>query len=287
MLALIPFMSLHEALGDGSRFDPGQFTRLSLGGQPIGWIGRFLSAALRRWPDVFAFVPGEIALLPSTPQARSDALGAVARALEGEGLVRGWRNERYTIFSPLTGVPMFALERAAVRAFGLTARSAHLNGYVRGARGLNIWVARRSESKPIDPGMLDNLVGGGIAEGMDAQRTLEKESAEEAGIPPTLVALARRAGSVRVTKTVPEGVQDEILHTYDLELAPDFRPANHDGEVAEFRLAAREEMIARLAAREFTVDAGIVAIDFLLRHGCIPADIGLERQLAALRAAVG
>lgn len=287
MLALIPSMSLREALTDGSNFDPGQFTPLSLDGQSIGWIGRSLVAALRRWPEVFAFAPGEIAILPSTPQARSDALGAVARALEGEGLVRGWRNERYTMFSPVTGAPMFALERAAVRAFGLTARSAHLNGYVRRPRGLDMWVARRSESKPIDPGMLDNLVGGGIAEEMDAQRTLEKESAEEAGIPASLVAMARRAGAVRVTKTVPEGVQDEILHTYDLELPSDFRPANHDGEVAEFRLVAAEELIARLAGREFTVDAGIVAIDFLSRHGCIPADIGLEQQLAALRAAAG
>lgn len=278
-------MSLRDALTDGLEFDPTQFIPLSLDGQSIGWIGQTLAAWLPRWSEVFECQPGAIAILPSTPQARSKALEVVARALEGEGLVHGWRNERYTIFSPATGAPMFALERAAMRAFGLTARSAHMNGYVRRAQGWNMWVARRSASKPIDPGMLDNLVGGGIAEAMDAQRTLEKESTEEAGIPASLVALARRAGSLRVTKAVPEGVQDEILYVYDLELPSDFRPVNYDGEVAEFRLAATDELMARLAAREFTVDAGIVAIDFLSRHGCLPADINLERQLGELRAA--
>ena len=278
-------MSLREALTDGSKFDPRQFIPFSLDGEPIGWIDPTLATRLARWPNVFASEGEAIALLPSTPQARSDALGAIARALAGEGFVRGWRDERYTVFSHATGAPLFALERAAMRAFGLTARSTHLNGYVRGSGGWNLWIARRSDSKPIDPGKLDNLVGGGIAEGMDAPRTLEKECAEEAGIPAALVAMARRAASLRVTKSVPEGVQDEVLYTYDLELPSDFRPINHDGEVAEFRLVTPDELIALLAAREFTVDAGVVAIDFLSRHGALPADIRLEQQLGALRVA--
>ena len=98
-----------------------------------------------------------------------------------------------------------------------------------------------------------------------------------------LVAMARRAASLRVTKSVPEGVQDEVLYTYDLELPSDFRPINHDGEVAEFRLVTPDELMVLLAAREFTVDAGVVAIDFLSRRGALPADIRLEQQLGALR----
>ncbi len=43
-----------------------------------------------------------------------------------------------------------------------------------------MWIARRSPTKPIDPGMLDNLVGGGLAAGLTVAQTLVKEGWEEA-----------------------------------------------------------------------------------------------------------
>ena len=180
-------------------------------------------------------------------------------------------------------MPVFALERAAMRAFGLGARAAHLNGVVTDASGWRMWIARRSDAKPIDPGMLDNLVGGGIAEGMDARDTLVKECKEEAGIPPALAAAAAAVGRLRVRSLEPEGVHDETLDCFDLELPEDFRPLNQDGEVAEFMLVTPGELVTRLAAAEFTVDAGAVAIDFLARRGCLRSDPGLERRIEALR----
>lgn len=276
-------MSLHDALAAASSFDPKGLAPLMLDGHVLGWVGPSVAAQLRRWPEVFACRPDAIVLALAAPQARSDALGAIARTLADEGLIRGWRNERYTIFSPASGTPVFALERAAMRAFGLTARAAHLNGVVPDASGCHMWIARRSHTKPIDPGMLDNLVGGGIAEGMDARRTLIKECAEEAGIPVALAAQARNAGALRVTRTVPEGVHDEILFVYDLELPAGFQPVNHDAEVAQFLLVTPTELVELIAAGELTVDASLVAIDFLARRGCLRSDPGLERRLEALR----
>ena len=142
-----------------------------------------------------------------------------------------------------------------------------------------------SDAKPVDPGMLDNLVGGGIAEGMDAPGTLVKECAEEAGIPAALAARADHCATLRVTCTVPDGVHDEIVYAYDLELPAEFEPANRDGEVAQFLRIAPAELIDLIAARQFTVDAGLVAIDFLARRGCLPRQPEVERQLALLRAA--
>ena len=43
-----------------------------------------------------------------------------------------------------------------------------------------MWIARRSPAKAIDPGMLDNLVGGGVAAGQTITTTLIKEAWEEA-----------------------------------------------------------------------------------------------------------
>lgn len=276
-------MSLHDALTAASSFDPKGLARLLLDGHILGWVGPSVAAQLKRWPEVFACRPDAIVLAPAAPQALSDALGAIARTLADEGLIGGWRNERYTIFSPASGTPVFALERAAMRAFGLGARAAHLNGYVRVRGDWRMWIARRSHIKPINPSMLDNLVGGGIAEGMDARDTLLKECAEEAGIPPPLAAAAAAVGTFRVRRLEPEGVHDETLDCFDLELPEDFRPFNQDGEVAEFMLVTSGELVTRLAAGEFTVDAGVVAMDFLARRGCLRSDPGFERRIEALR----
>jgi 8-oxo-dGTP pyrophosphatase MutT (NUDIX family) len=276
-------MSLHDALAAASSFDPKGLAPLLLDGHVLGWVGPSIATQLRRWPEVFARRADAIVIAPAAPQALTHALGAIARTLAGEGLIRGWRNERFTISAPASGEPLFALERAAMRAFGLTARAAHLNGFVPDASGWRMWIARRSYTKPIDPGMLDNLVGGGIPEGMDAPRTLVKECAEEAGIPPALAAAAAAVGRFRVRRLASEGVHDEILDCFDLDLPADFRPLNQDGEVAEFMLVTPGELVARLAVGEFTVDAGVVAMDFLARRGCLRSDPGLERRIEALR----
>ncbi|MFX8211239.1 NUDIX domain-containing protein, partial [Acinetobacter baumannii] len=80
------------------------------------------------------------------------------------------------------GTPALALvERAAARFFGIRTYAAHMNGLIDGPEPM-LWLARRASTKPIDPGMWDNLVAGGIGHGFDARGALEKECWEEAGI---------------------------------------------------------------------------------------------------------
>jgi hypothetical protein len=65
---------------------------------------------------------------------------------------------------------------------------------------------------------------------------------------------------------VPEGVQCELIHVYDLELPPGFAPRNQDGEVAEFRLVSFAEMRRLIEdTDELTVDAALVALDYFSR----------------------
>jgi 8-oxo-dGTP pyrophosphatase MutT (NUDIX family) len=138
-----------------------------------------------------------------------------------------------------------------------------VNGIVGATR---MWLARRSAKKPIDPGMLDNLVGGGISVGFSVVDTLVKEAWEEAGIPAELARRATFGGKASVLREVPEGVQSETVHIYDLELPADFQPRNQDGEVSEFQLLPFSE----IQYQELTYEAAIVARDCISRRSAHP-----------------
>jgi hypothetical protein len=56
------------------------------------------------------------------------------------------------------------------------------------------------------------------------------------------------------------------LYVYDLELANNFVPTNHDGEVSGFIQISLAEAAARILADEFTADAAFVTADFILRR---------------------
>jgi 8-oxo-dGTP pyrophosphatase MutT (NUDIX family) len=227
-------------------FNPERYVRLLAAGRQIGWLAPELAARLAGWPQIFRSNADAVTLL------QPDSLTPVTEQLAREGFIPGWRNERYRIED------LFEIERAAARPFGLTTRAVHVNGIVGG----RMWLARRSATKPIDPGMLDNLVGGGISVGYSVEQTLAKEAWEEAGIPAELARTARHATSLRVLREVPEGVQSEVVEAYDLELPEDFRPKNQDGEVAEFRLVSFSEV----PLEQLTFEAGLVARDCLTRR---------------------
>jgi 8-oxo-dGTP pyrophosphatase MutT (NUDIX family) len=146
-----------------------------------------------------------------------------------------------------------------------------------------MWLARRSPTKAIDPDLLDNLVGGGIAEGSDAESTLRKEAFEEAGIPPELATLARAAGTVEICRDQPDGLQRETIHVHDLWLPENFKPLNQDGEVVEHRLCAPQTVVSILDSDDITADASLVIVDFLLRHHCVARNDPSYDPLAALR----
>jgi 8-oxo-dGTP pyrophosphatase MutT (NUDIX family) len=227
-------------------FRPQLYVPLALGGRRIGWLRPELAARLSAWPTVFAARPERVTLL------KPDALIPVLEVLAEDGFIPGWRNERYRIED------LFDIERAAARPFGLTTQAVHVNGIV----GERMWLARRSATKPIDPGMLDNLVGGGVSVGFSVEATLVKEAWEEAGIPAELARKAKPGGTISVLREVPEGVQSETISVYDLELPADFRPENQDGEVSEFKLVTFAEVEREVLAYE----AGLVALDYLRRR---------------------
>jgi 8-oxo-dGTP pyrophosphatase MutT (NUDIX family) len=239
----------------------------------VGWIIPERAQRLLQWRDVFRRGARGLELASSldTPAARTAAFAEIARTLSDEAALSAWRDERYAVAAQAGAPPLFELERAAARYFGIHTFAAHATGLVGDPDRWQMWLARRSPTKPIDPGLLDNLVGGGIAADYDATRTLIKEALEEAGIPATLAARARSAGSVDICRDQPGGLQRETIHVYDLWLPADFKPANQDGEAVEHRLCAPDPLLALLAGEDLTADASLVIVDFLLRHGHISA----------------
>lgn len=206
-------------------------------------------------------------------EARDATLARINLRLRGAGLIRAWRDETYPVPDPASLRPLALIERAASRFWGTLTFGAHCNGYVAGPDGRPawLWIAQRSFGKATDPGAHDNLVGGGVPHGQSPFETLVREGWEEAGLPPARMRHARPGRVLRLHRDIPEGLQHEWLHVYDLALAPEEAPANQDGEVHAFTRHPLPEALAIAGGSSMTADASLVTLDFVLRHGLLPA----------------
>jgi 8-oxo-dGTP pyrophosphatase MutT (NUDIX family) len=264
-------------LSGASALPARRYRPVMMGGSDVGRVDGPRAARLAAF-GCFRLTADAIALDPALaePDARSAALAVVARTLRDEGALPAWRDEPYAIAPAFGAPPLAVIERGAARYFGLCTYAAHVNGVLEDEGATCMWLARRSLTKAVDPGLLDSLVGGGIAAGMRVDETLVKEAWEEAAIPEALARRARPAGLVHARKAVVDGLQREILFVHDLALQRDFVPRNNDGEVSEHRLVRLENiapMLAQSAGPDaVAVDASVVALDFLLRQGAIAPD---------------
>lgn len=266
----------------------GEYVGWRIDGDTVGWLDSARAARLSAC-GIFDHADGALRVVPTLADcaARTAAVEDVTLALAGEGLLSAWRGERYAVATEFGSPPLVDIERAAARYFGVRTYAVHVNGLVDSGDGIKMWLARRSPGKAIDPGMIDNLVGGGIASGYGIFETLEKEAWEEAGIPADVAARARPHGSIDICRAQPQGLQRETVFIYDLMLDADFTPANQDGEAVEHRRVTMAEA-AKLIAGErgddaVTADASLVILDCLLRCGALGPDCVEIRSLSALR----
>lgn len=263
------------------------YVPLRVDGDVAGWVGSERSRRLARFTDVFRVDGDGLAFVIALRDARerSAALAGVTACLACEGALTAWRDELYAVAPALGAPPWFKLERAAARYFGVHTWAAHANGLVRDGDGTRMWFARRSATKAIDPGLLDNLVGGGIAAGATVAGTVVKEAWEEAGIAPELAATACLAGALHIRRDQPDGLQWETIHAHDLWLPADFVPANQDGEAVEHRrvsLATAASLIAVADGPDtVTADASLVVFDCLLRQRAVDGDHAWFGRLSA------
>jgi ADP-ribose pyrophosphatase YjhB (NUDIX family) len=189
---------------------------------------------------------------------RSARLQAVLQTARAQGLLTGWRNERFGFWyadcsTPDPQQPAFLeVERSGFRWLGMSSHAVHLNGFLPDGR---LWCGRRAWSKATDPGLLDNLTAGGLPCGETLQACLQRELAEEAGLFSLEGHLLQAAGNVRTARLEPQGWHDEHVHVFNLTLSEAFEPLNQDGEVAEFWCLGPQQVLQKMENGEFTVDA--------------------------------
>lgn len=255
-------------------------------GATVGSVAKAHLPALRAFADAVRIDDTGVHALHDDP---SEALAPVNRALREAGLVRAWRDELFALPDPGTLQTLARIERASARFWGTLTLGAHANGFVRGADGRpsHLWIAQRSFTKATDPGMFDNLIGGGVGFGQTPRETLVREAFEEAGLAPHEAAGAEAGRVIGLARDIPEGYQQEWLYAFDIELPAGRTPSNQDGEVAGFRCLPLHEAAAVAADGSMTVDAALVTLDFLLRHRCMPdaQAAPLRREFAALQLA--
>ncbi len=264
---------------------PDPVTRLPffIGPHEAGSVTRAHLAALRAWPQWLTFDGSRITLTSPEPDTH---LAHINQQLHAQGHVRGWRDEIYTITDLHSGHTLAHTERAASRFWGTLTLGAHANGYVANSSGrpTHLWIARRSLSKATDPGLFDNLIGGGVAAGQSPRQALVREGFEEAGLNPNQMAAAQQHGVLRLHRLIPEGLQLEDLHVFDLPLPPGLVPQNQDGEVMGFECLPVQDAIQRALGDHMTVDAALVTLHFAARHGLLN---GLPELLHLLTASPG
>ncbi len=265
--------ALEEMLQNAARSAPGDFLPIQfLGGMQAGQVIGYLN------PDFAPYLQDSLLKNPishvemdhdrltirnARPLSLSESLAKLADRMHQGGFIPGWRNEDFAWIDQ-NGHEYFRLERSAFRTFGFRSMATHINGHTKAG---NLWLGRRSETKATDPGRLDNLAAGGIGADETPRVNARRELWEEAGVPPQISDQIEPVGRIHMRRPVPgRGFHDEQLYVYDLELAENFIPTNHDGEVSGFIEIPLSEAAARILADEFTSDAAFVTADFILRH---------------------
>jgi 8-oxo-dGTP pyrophosphatase MutT (NUDIX family) len=250
------------------------FAPFYIGGKQLGWVTKELVTLL---PATFKeFVPHQngIALAAQLDSfaKRSDAL-ADAAAFLSQRYARSLRTEMYAVVAQLGDEPLAQIDRAAVPWFGFHGFGVHVNGYVKKPDGLYLWISTRAADRQVDPGKLDNLIGGGLPIGLSIDENLCKEAKEEAGIDADLARSAQPVGTISYHIARAGGMRNDTLYLFDLELPDGYTPQNTDGEVASFTLMPVAE-VAKIIhdTDKFKFNCNLVIIDFLMRNGIITHD---------------
>jgi len=265
--------ALEEMLQNTARPAPPDFLPIQLMAnnavsQTIGYLNpefiSYLQETLGSHPiDLVSIGADQVNITLRRPKELSESLYQLAQRMRLGGLIPGWRNEDFAWLDQ-HGHQYFRLERAAFRTFGFRSMATHINGYT---KTNTLWLGRRSETKTTDPGKLDNIAAGGITADETPWVSAKRELWEEAGVPAKLADEIEPVGRIHMRRPIPgRGFHDELLFIYDLELADNFVPTNHDGEVSGFIEISLAEAAARILADEFTSDAAFVTADFILRR---------------------
>ncbi|MDX2142129.1 MAG: DUF4743 domain-containing protein [Rhodospirillaceae bacterium] len=283
-----PSMSLLAHVERLNLHDPTRFLPFLVDGRRVGWVTPERCAVLAGHRDVFLVDAKHVALAPRwrTPQLRTAALQDIAPDLAKSKLFLKPRGEMYAVKNTWDEPEVMRIDRALVPGFGVRAYGVHVNGFVRTSAGVSLWIATRALTNAVAPGKLDNMVAGGQPAGLGLIDNVIKECAEEAGLPADVARTAKGVSTISYRLDMPEGLKDDVLFCYDLEMPPGLEPINQDGEVTRFDLVPVETALEWIGTSDrFKFNVGAVIIDFASRRGVLTERA--EPRLPRLRALLG
>ncbi len=261
-------MSYLDRIQFSNHRDLAGFIPWKIEGRVVGYLRPELRDLLDEFPDVFHVKPDEVRLHHdlSTFESRSLAFEGVLPHLRNEGYVRPAVGECYGVVAQLGGVPFMRIDRGAVEGLGIITTGFHLNGLV----GDDMWIARRSLTKPMFPGQLDNMVAGGWPVGLTLQQNVVKECAEEAGMNEPLACQAEHVGVMTYVMEIEKGLRRHAMYLYDLQVPDSFVPRPVDGEVDSFQRLPVDQVSAIVRdTTDFKYNSSMAVIDYLHRSGRI------------------
>ncbi len=255
---------------------PAERLAFFIGGALAGYVKPDLARQIADLPGA-ELGPDGVSLDPR----EAPRLNEIAAALSlGKGLRK--RGELFDVRAEPDSPPLAVMDRGFLPAFGIIGAGVHMNGMVRRADGLHLWVAIRAATKKLDPGKADNIIAGGVPAGYAPHAAMLKEAAEEALMPEALARNMREVSRLRYAMQRPEGLRRDVLVCYDLELPEDFTPVAADGEVERFELWPMAKVTEVLRETDdFKFNVNLVLIDFLIRHQLLP-----DPEAQTLRAAL-
>jgi isopentenyldiphosphate isomerase len=253
-----------------------RFVPWKINGQVYGWLRPSFIDQLRQFDQLFAFLDSQVGLCDPTlqGQALTAQLSDVVNALYEQGVLpHKPMNEPYPLTAGERDEAIAEIDRVAASHFGLRSFGQHLNGYVNYNGRLLLWVGKRARDRAIFPGAWDNMVAGGLPQGISLEENLIKECQEEAGMSVALAQQATYVGSIAYNRVNANGFRPDVLYCYDIELPATFIPQNTDGEVESFHLMPVEDVLQIVRdSDDFKLNCNLVIIDFALRHRLISED---------------
>ena len=268
--------SLSEFLTARPRPDPANFVPFAFRGQIAGFIDRTHLERLAVQPEQFVVHADRVELrdLDLDYSARSQKLDAAVRSIYDEDSAGfgAWCPETTPVVSEFGEEPMFSLQRAAVGFFGILTCGVHLNVFSTRGGIPYLHIARRAAHIDSQPGLLDQAAAGFLPVGAPPLTKLVEEAEEEAGLAEQITKHARATGSVHFAVPRNPGLQRGAVYVYDLEIGPDQKLENRDGEIDVFIEMHPDDVAASIIDERFKFDSALVAADFLLRHGHIDPD---------------
>jgi 8-oxo-dGTP pyrophosphatase MutT (NUDIX family) len=184
-------------------------------------------------------------------------LNQLAGVLRDEGLAGAWRNEQLAVRNE-QGVQIATIERGAVRTLGIATLAVHLVGQTTDGR---FWVQQRALNKPNDPGKWDTLMGGMVSAEDSIETALQRETWEEAGLHVAELqnlTYGGRQSNCRPSSDGAAGYMQELIEWFTCTVPDGVAPNNQDGEVAQFVLMDRAQMLVAMQRGEFTIEAALI-----------------------------